>query len=1024
MSVSASDDFEATSRCGSLDANSEWRSIEQVENGTPSTSPPYYDSDDDDDGPKPSELYGRHTWKIEKFQTIKKRELRGDVFDVGGYKWYILIYPQGCDVCNHLSLFLCVANHDKLLPGWSHLAQFSIAVVNKDPKKSKYSDTLHRFWKKEHDWGWKKFMELSKVKDGFIDDDENLIIKAQVQVIRERTNGPFWCLDLHYRRELVRVYLSNVEQVCRHFVEERKNKLSNLVLDKNKWPSFRAFWAGIDRISSRRITRDRTDSILKLLVKHFFIEKEVTSTLVMDALYTGLKVLEWQSRGDNVRLALRLPALDDVPEPLVRIDEDMFVLADDIINLIERAASEPALRQKEEKTAQSGKKDGASGEDGHKDSIEYDERRLTELGRRTMEIFVLGHIFSRIEIAYQEAVALKRQEELIREEELFGSSSDLRGKNGGINKEKRSSKKKQMKQKRNSRKENKGKAKDFTLDGKLVDLSNESDSINNKPEDASDLSDSADLKTEPSQPDLNETNEPEEAMLPSVDVKIQEFTPSGGNRRRLSKSGSRRNKEGSNQFTGASAGAGTGASSPPPDVPTHSGRYYSGSYRGPRSESENLVVSLKDRIKLLQQRLVEVKVEDSLLKKFNAKELGEVFSKTEGGTESASPSASASSSSSPMKNPNKLSSKPSVNLPSQENSKQICEKNTSPAVKPSEPIISTTKDPATVTSNPVPTNRAQANRPISSSSSSKTENQKQKQKQVTREKCANAATSASSANTTLSSPVTAKVTLQQKPAPQPVFSMAPSAPVSTHAPQSYRNAITGSNTPVMPSQPSAVVPPEHGLRFGTVTIETLNGDTQFESSCQESSISSSVEGPELYEPQNNSSEEDVPEMEPPSLGSHQQSGLGPDEFPHLDIINELLDEDQSNGYNHSFFSRQYSLPDRSGMATDVSSSWTPQPEAYYESFPRVYGSFGTPRVNVSAYSDSQIEVLRNHYAYLRTNNFSVLPGVNVGDVNGYSMYGNHVGEYSTNVTNGGVSNGYTQYYHGMSPNGNLGSLQS
>lgn len=44
-------------------------------------------------------------------------------------------------------------------------------------------DTLHRFWKKEHDWGWKKFMELSKVMDGFIDAD-TLIIKAQVQVIR------------------------------------------------------------------------------------------------------------------------------------------------------------------------------------------------------------------------------------------------------------------------------------------------------------------------------------------------------------------------------------------------------------------------------------------------------------------------------------------------------------------------------------------------------------------------------------------------------------------------------------------------------------------------------------------------------------------------------------------------------------------------------------------------------------------------------------------------------------------------
>lgn len=46
-----------------------------------------------------------------------------------------------------------------------------------------FADTLHRFWKKEHDWGWKKFMELSKVLDGFIDAD-TLIIKAQVQVIR------------------------------------------------------------------------------------------------------------------------------------------------------------------------------------------------------------------------------------------------------------------------------------------------------------------------------------------------------------------------------------------------------------------------------------------------------------------------------------------------------------------------------------------------------------------------------------------------------------------------------------------------------------------------------------------------------------------------------------------------------------------------------------------------------------------------------------------------------------------------
>lgn len=37
--------------------------------------------------------------------------------------------------------------------------------------------------------------------------------------------------------------------------------------------------------------------------------------------------------------------------------------------------------------------DPNSGDDFNKDTIERDERRLTELGRRTVEIYVLTHIF-------------------------------------------------------------------------------------------------------------------------------------------------------------------------------------------------------------------------------------------------------------------------------------------------------------------------------------------------------------------------------------------------------------------------------------------------------------------------------------------------------------------------------------------------------------------------------------------------------------------------------------------------------
>ncbi|GAB2266122.1 hypothetical protein Dimus_001145 [Dionaea muscipula] len=503
-------------RCQSGEALAEWRCSEQMENDIPSTSPPYWDSDysDDGGGPKPSELYVKHTWEIEKFSQINKRELRSNAFDVGGYKWYILIYPQGCDVCNHLSLFLCVANYDKLLPGWSHFAQFTIKVENKDPNNSKYCDTLHRFWKKEHDWGWKKFMELSKLSDGFVDAD-TLIINAQVQVIREKADRPFRCLDCQYRRELVRVYLTNVEQICRRFVEERRGKLKKMLDDRARWSSLSGFWEDIDKSSRRCMSEEKIDMILKVIVKQFFIEKEVTSTLVMDSLYSGLKALQGQSKCKKPKG--KLLDAEHTPAPIVRVDKDMFVLVDDVLLLLKRAASEP-MPPKDEKGPQNRTKDGSAGDDFNKESIERDERRLTELGRRTVEIFVLAHIFSnKIEVAYQEAVALKRQEELIREEEAaWLVESELKAKRALAEKEKKS-RKKQSKQKR-SRK-GKDKAKDekgilMMIQDKhlyespmneisLVELETTLEKDDTL-EDASDISDSVDGAADLHQPDSDD----------------------------------------------------------------------------------------------------------------------------------------------------------------------------------------------------------------------------------------------------------------------------------------------------------------------------------------------------------------------------------------------------------------------------------------------------------------------------------------------------------------------------------------
>lgn len=99
------------------------------------------------------------------------------------------------------------------------------------------------------------------------------------------------------------------------------------------------------------MSREKTDSILRVVVKHFFIEKEVTSTLVMDSLYSGLKALEGQAKSKKGRGKLEAAEDSPSPVPIVRIEKDMFILVDDVLLLLERAALEP-LPPKDDKGPQ------------------------------------------------------------------------------------------------------------------------------------------------------------------------------------------------------------------------------------------------------------------------------------------------------------------------------------------------------------------------------------------------------------------------------------------------------------------------------------------------------------------------------------------------------------------------------------------------------------------------------------------------------------------------------------------------
>lgn len=99
------------------------------------------------------------------------------------------------------------------------------------------------------------------------------------------------------------------------------------------------------------MSREKSDSILKIVVKQFFIEKEVTSTLVMDSLYSGLKALEDQAKSKKAKGKCDA---EEVPTPVVQLESDIFILVDDVLLLLERAAVEP-LPPKDEKGPQNRK---------------------------------------------------------------------------------------------------------------------------------------------------------------------------------------------------------------------------------------------------------------------------------------------------------------------------------------------------------------------------------------------------------------------------------------------------------------------------------------------------------------------------------------------------------------------------------------------------------------------------------------------------------------------------------------------
>ena len=83
-----------------------------------------------------------------------------------------------------------------------------------------------------------------------------------------------------------------MQGICRRFLDEKREKLMTMRADEEQWSNLRQFWNSREGKEKVQLTMEKSDVLLKGIVKRFFNEKEVTSTLVMDALYCGCRALD------------------------------------------------------------------------------------------------------------------------------------------------------------------------------------------------------------------------------------------------------------------------------------------------------------------------------------------------------------------------------------------------------------------------------------------------------------------------------------------------------------------------------------------------------------------------------------------------------------------------------------------------------------------------------------------------------------------------------------------------------------
>ncbi|KAK3819643.1 MAG: ubiquitin carboxyl-terminal hydrolase 5 [Benniella sp.] len=160
-------------------------------------------------------------WDIKDWRALDKR-VTGPEFEIGGYKWRILLFPQGNN-SETVSVYLDSAEpREQQDPNWHVCAQFALLMSNpNDPTVYTALSAHHRFTVEEADWGFTRFIETRKLELPLdprglpLMDKGHTIITAYVRVYEDPT-GILWHNFVNYDSKQMTGYvgLKNQGATC------------------------------------------------------------------------------------------------------------------------------------------------------------------------------------------------------------------------------------------------------------------------------------------------------------------------------------------------------------------------------------------------------------------------------------------------------------------------------------------------------------------------------------------------------------------------------------------------------------------------------------------------------------------------------------------------------------------------------------------------------------------------------------------------------------------------------------------